>query len=156
MASSFASGTWTAVSSPARCLFGSAQGLRQPRQLARIAPVGLHLVARTRRDERRRDHDALDLELRQPPRQHEARRPRFVTHPQLEAGMRRALRPALRRFFEFREDFLQRVQVVGNAAVAGGIPAPGLSRGDGDGFGVDIESDESYWFFSGCACCVLV
>jgi len=43
---------------------------------------------------------------------------------------------------EFGKDLLQGVQIVGDAAVGAGFAAPIFGQGDGDRFGVDIESDE--------------
>ena len=80
-----------------------------------------------------RASSALDLELREPPRQDEARRPRLITDAQFRAGMRLA---------QLRQDLLHGVQVIGDRPVETGLPAPALRERSGDGFGVDIESDE--------------
>jgi hypothetical protein len=48
----------------------------QPRQLQRVAPVGLDPVPAPARDQRRGHDGAVDLQLREPPCDDETRRPR--------------------------------------------------------------------------------
>jgi hypothetical protein len=106
----------------------------QPRQLARVAPVGLDPLAATDRDQGWGNNCAVDLELREPPREHEAGRPRLVADAQFGPGMGLP---------ELGKDLLQRVQVVGDGAVkAHFAAAAAFGRGDGDAFGVDIKSKE--------------
>ena len=40
------------------------------------------------------------------------------------------------------EDLLQRMQIVGDAAVGAGLAAASFGERDGDVFGVDVESDK--------------
>ena len=80
-----------------------------------------------------RASSAGDLELREPPRQDEARRPRLVADPQFRAGMRLA---------QLRKDLLHGVHVIGDRPVETGLPAPALRERDGDVFGMDVVSDQ--------------
>ena len=56
---------------------------QQPRQLERIASIGLDLVAWPYGNQRGRHHHALDAQLGELPVQRVPRRPSFVGHPQL-------------------------------------------------------------------------
>ncbi len=112
---------------------GQLRGPMQAGQLERVAPVGLHPVAGAARNQRRGDHGAVDLELREPPRQYEARRTGFVADPQLSPGVG---------FAQLRQDLLQGVEIIGDGAVETGFAAPAFGQGHGDVFGVDVESDE--------------
>ena len=61
---------------------GELVGAQQPRQAQRIAPVGLHLVARPLRDQRRRHHDAFVAEALDLPVQPVTGRPGLVAERQ--------------------------------------------------------------------------
>ena len=105
----------------------------QAGQLERVAPVRLDPVPALGGNQRRGDHRAVDLQLRAPPRQHEAGRPRLVADAQFHARMR---------LLEFRKHLLQGVQVVGDRPVKAGFAAPAFREGDGDVFRMDVESGE--------------
>ena len=61
------------------------------------------------------------------------RRPRLVTHAQLQARMGLP---------EFGKHLLQGVQIVGDAPVSAGLAAAPFGQGDGHGLGVDSESEK--------------
>ena len=105
----------------------------QPRQLARVAPIGLDPLSHAARDERGRHDRAVDPQLRATPREHETRRPRLIADAQLRAAMG---------LLEFRENLLHGVQIIGDRAVEARLPAAAFGECEGQAFGVDVESEK--------------
>ena len=98
-----------------------------------IAPVGLDLIARLARDERRGDDDALDPQLLEPAGDDEAARAGFVADAHRTFG----------RAAQLGDETLERVQIVGDGAeVAHFAAAPPFGPDGGDGILVDIKSEE--------------
>jgi hypothetical protein len=110
---------------------GELAGAEKPRELGRVASVGLHPVARANRDERRRDDLARDAHRCELSAQLEAARSRFVAAPQLVRLAREAL--------ERPTDHLLVVRDVGDD----GLPRLAHQGRDDDALGVDVEADVS-------------
>src|SRR5688572_17153722 len=103
----------------------------QPRQLHRIPRIGLHAITGPVRDQRWRDDRAINPKLREATRDHEARRSRFVTDPQLAPGMR---------VYDPPHGLFQDSQVPGYTPVISNFTI-GFRDGDGDGLRVDVQSE---------------
>ena len=86
------------------------------------------------RDERWRDHEALDPLPRSMPLQHESGRSGFITEAQFCVRMRLA---------QLREELVHAVQVAAEAAVKAHF-CSGFCDSDGNGLGMDIQPDMNY------------
>jgi hypothetical protein len=102
-------------------------------QPLRIATIRLHPVAGLHRNQRRRDHFASNTQLRHLPIQHVTRRARFV------AGFQLLDRPQLLHQLAYR------LRTVGNRSQAAHL-AIRLGNGNGNRFGMDIQTQKSYLF----------
>ena len=119
------------VRNPHRRQIAGSMTARQP---LRIPPVRLHPVAGLHRNQRRRDHLALDAQLRQLPVENVAGRTSFIAGPQLLD------RPQL------LHQLADRLRAVGDRSQAAHL-AIRLGYRNRNRFGMDIQTQKSYLFF---------
>src|SRR3989441_609817 len=98
------------------------------RELGGVPPVGLHPIARLRRDERGSDDITVDAEPRELPVEDVAAGAGFVTHPEVPTGA------------ELPDQLRDGLRAVGDDPQGADLAAR-FRHGHGNGFGVDIQPD---------------
>jgi hypothetical protein len=100
------------------------------RQLQRIPPIGLDAISRLLRNQRWRNHIALDSQLRQLPVEYEARRAGFIAGPQMFGRSKLA------------DELADRIFTVGDRSQAANL-AVRFGYCNSYRFGMDIQTQKS-------------